>query len=170
MYIKVSIIGEQMSDCCVMPTQQCGSYIMARTSLFSMEWWWGPLCTRPTHLVGFFIVLAHWNNSPRVDMSLHSDTLSWFRANQSAFQLICVLSGKATNTNCIVSGLTRSNPLSTTLKATLHRRCDLYNWYPFMSKKLMLQGIKKQRCFSVFFPLIADVLCASIKYYIIYFR
>jgi hypothetical protein len=24
-----------------------------------------------------FIVLAHWNNSPRVDMSLHSDTLSW---------------------------------------------------------------------------------------------
>ena len=30
-----------------------------------------------------FIVLAHWNNSVRVDMSLHSDTLLWFRANQS---------------------------------------------------------------------------------------
>ena len=30
-----------------------------------------------------FIVLVHWNNSPRVDMSLHSDTLFWFRANQS---------------------------------------------------------------------------------------
>jgi hypothetical protein len=28
------------------------------------------------------IVLAHWNNSPRVDMSLHSDTLFWLRANQ----------------------------------------------------------------------------------------
>jgi hypothetical protein len=28
-------------------------------------------------------VLAHWNNSSRVDMSLHSDTLFWFRANQS---------------------------------------------------------------------------------------
>jgi hypothetical protein len=27
------------------------------------------------------IVLAHWNNSPCVDMSLHSDTLFWFRAN-----------------------------------------------------------------------------------------
>ena len=27
-----------------------------------------------------FIVLAHWNNSPLVDMSLHSDTLFWFRA------------------------------------------------------------------------------------------
>ena len=30
-----------------------------------------------------FIVLAHWNNNPRVDMSLHSDTLFWFRVNQS---------------------------------------------------------------------------------------
>jgi hypothetical protein len=35
-----------------------------------------------------FIVLAHWNNSPRVDMSLHSDTLSWFQANQSLFFLL----------------------------------------------------------------------------------
>jgi hypothetical protein len=25
----------------------------------------------------------HWNNSPRLDMSLHSDTLSWFRVDQS---------------------------------------------------------------------------------------
>jgi hypothetical protein len=25
-----------------------------------------------------FIVLAHWNNSPRIDMSLHSDTLFLF--------------------------------------------------------------------------------------------
>ena len=30
-----------------------------------------------------FIVLAHWNNSPRVEMSFHSDTLFWFRSNQS---------------------------------------------------------------------------------------
>jgi hypothetical protein len=30
-----------------------------------------------------FIVLAHWNNSPWVNMSPHSDTLSSFRANQS---------------------------------------------------------------------------------------
>ena len=35
-----------------------------------------------------FIVLAHWNNSPRVDMSLHSDTLFWFRANQSLIFLL----------------------------------------------------------------------------------
>jgi hypothetical protein len=35
----------------------------------------------------FFIVLAHWNNSPRVDLSLHSDTLFWFR-DQSLLVLL----------------------------------------------------------------------------------
>jgi len=40
------------------------------------------ICTRPTRLVRFFIVLAHWNNSPRIDMSFHSHTFSLFRANQ----------------------------------------------------------------------------------------
>ena len=37
-----------------------------------------------------FIVLAHWCNSPRVDMSLHSesDTLFWFRTNQSLLFLL----------------------------------------------------------------------------------
>ena len=34
-----------------------------------------------------FPVIAHWNNSPRTDMSPHSDTLSWFRAKQSLFFL-----------------------------------------------------------------------------------
>jgi len=57
-------------------------YMMARTS-YIQWWWWCLLCTRPTCLVGYFKVLAHWNSSPRVDMSLHSDTLSWFSwANQ----------------------------------------------------------------------------------------
>ena len=28
------------------------------------------------------IVLVHWNNSPRIFMSPHSELLSWFRANQ----------------------------------------------------------------------------------------
>ena len=55
-----------------------------------------------------FIVLAHWNNSPWVDMLLHSDTLSWFRANQSLLFLVntACLRGEATNTNFIVFGLT----------------------------------------------------------------
>ena len=39
-------------------------------------------------LSGILIELAHWNNSPWVDMSLHSDTLFWFRANQSLLFLL----------------------------------------------------------------------------------
>ena len=33
------------------------------------------------------VMLAHWNNSPWIDFSLHSDTLSWFRA-KSLFLLL----------------------------------------------------------------------------------
>jgi hypothetical protein len=33
-------------------------------------------------------VLFHWNNSARVEMSLHLDTLFWFRANQSLLFLL----------------------------------------------------------------------------------
>jgi hypothetical protein len=32
-----------------------------------------------------FIVLAHWNNSLRVDMSLHSETLFWLRADRQNY-------------------------------------------------------------------------------------
>jgi hypothetical protein len=39
------------------------------------------------------IALAYWNNSLRIDMSLHLDTLFWFRANQSLlflFNTVCL--------------------------------------------------------------------------------
>jgi len=52
--IKDYKIGVWVSDCCLTQTQQFFSYIMARTSQFSTRWWWCPLCTRPTRLVGFF--------------------------------------------------------------------------------------------------------------------
>jgi hypothetical protein len=56
-----------------------------------------------------FLVLAHWNNSLLIDMSLQSDTLLWYRANQSLLFLLnaAVLSEEATNTNCIVFDLVR---------------------------------------------------------------
>jgi hypothetical protein len=46
---------------------------------------WGTciFINRPTHWIIFFILLAHWTNSPRINMLLHSDTLSWFWAKQS---------------------------------------------------------------------------------------
>ena len=40
-----------------------------------------------------FIVLAHWNNSPRVDMPLHSDTLFRFPIKDSLsllFSAACI--------------------------------------------------------------------------------
>ena len=48
---------------------------------------WCQLCTRPTRLSLIFIVLAHWNNSPRIDMSTHPYTLSrWFGASSPLHQ------------------------------------------------------------------------------------
>ena len=47
----------------------------AKTCYITMSWW-VLLYTRPAHLV-----LAHWNNSPWIDMPPHSGTLSL--ANQS---------------------------------------------------------------------------------------
>jgi len=66
-----------VSDCCLMPCEQFLCHIVARTSYILTRWWWYPLCTRSTCLV-LLLVLPHWNNSARVNMSLHSDILSWF--------------------------------------------------------------------------------------------
>jgi hypothetical protein len=51
-------------------------------------------------------VLAHWNNSSQVDMLLHSNTLSWFRAHQSLL-LVLLLSRGAANTNFIALGVNK---------------------------------------------------------------
>ena len=68
--ITLTRVNEWVSHCCLAPSEQCFSYIMARTSYFSTGWWWCTLCL-------IFLELAHWSNSPRVDMTLHLDTLSW---------------------------------------------------------------------------------------------
>ena len=52
-------------------------------------------------------MLAHWNNSPQIDMLLHSGTLFWFRANQSLLLLLNAACLAEKNTNFIVFGLTR---------------------------------------------------------------
>jgi hypothetical protein len=59
---------------------------------------------------------AHWNNTLRIDISPHSDTLFWFWANPSLLFLLNVLNGEATNTNFIVFGLTRSGLEPTTYR------------------------------------------------------
>ena len=64
-----------------------------------------------------FIVLAHWCNSPRVDMSLHSNTVFWFRANQSLLFLLkaaCLVEKQ--QIPILVFGLIR-----TVLESTIYR-------------------------------------------------
>jgi hypothetical protein len=59
-------------------------------------------------------------------MSLHSDTFFWFRANLSFFFFLKrLLSGKATNTNFIVFGLTRPG-LEPTIYRTLGQHSNHY--------------------------------------------
>jgi hypothetical protein len=59
-------------------------------------WWRKPeypdKIARPTRWVRYFTVLAHWNNSPQVDMSVHSDKLSWIWDNQPLVSVCVTLS------------------------------------------------------------------------------
>jgi len=82
---------------------------MARTSYISTRRWIYPLCTRPTPLVGFFfIVLAYWNNSPKVFMSFtqkhcpDSKTTSIY-----SYTLILCFNGEIANNIYLVFGSTR---------------------------------------------------------------
>ena len=59
---------------------------------FPMKWWWGPLCTRPTCLIGSFIVLDHWHNSPQINMSPYSDTLSCYSESTNLWSFSLMLS------------------------------------------------------------------------------
>ena len=73
-----------------------------------------PICTS-----WIWIMLAHWNNSPRIDMSsvpLGHIILIPNRSVLALSPLWWVLSGEATNTNFIVFGLTRSG-----LEPTIYR-------------------------------------------------
>jgi len=67
-----------VSDDCLAPNEQFRSYILAWTR----QCWW---VDGVAFCWIFFIVIAHWNNSPHVDMSRHSDT---FRANQYMLLLL----------------------------------------------------------------------------------
>jgi hypothetical protein len=70
-----------------------------------------------------FIMLVHWNNNPWIDMSLHSDTLSWFRTNQSLFFLLndaCLAEKQQVPILKSLVWLDRgSNPWSTTLEPSM---------------------------------------------------
>jgi hypothetical protein len=67
-------------------------------------------------------MLAHWLNSQQVDVSPHSDTLSWFWAHETLILSppeSYMLDREAANTNCIVFGLTQKG-----LEPTIYRTWD----------------------------------------------
>jgi hypothetical protein len=78
---------EWVGDCCSTPAKWAIFLLLygENKRYISMRWWWYPLCTRAKRI---FAVLVHWKNTPRGDMSVHSDALSWFRANQSLLLLL----------------------------------------------------------------------------------
>jgi hypothetical protein len=124
-----------------------------------MRWW--SLCTNM--LSWIFIVLAHWNTGLRVDMSPHSETLSWFPVNLSLLFLLNAVSlTEKQQIQILVFGLTRY-PISLKINylhfciiskksyeckwtdsafvAVLHSRYSIvfnkeHNSYPEMSVKL----------------------------------
>jgi hypothetical protein len=86
----------------------------------STRFWWCPIWW----LIWIFILLAHWNNSPRVNMSLHLDTLFWFQTNQRLLVLrkaVCLSEKQKIPFFCKSLGWPDrvSNPQSTTFEASI---------------------------------------------------
>jgi hypothetical protein len=57
---------------------------------------------KPFMFIGTNRVLAHWSNSSRIDTSLHSKTLSLFRANQFLLLLLNVVCFTLTPECCVL--------------------------------------------------------------------
>ena len=112
-----------------------------------MKWWWGALRLRLTRLVVFFIVLDHWNNSLLIDMSPHSDTLSWFRDNQSWLFLLNAACSAQKKQIPILWSLVwsdrGSNPLSTVLETSTLVSSYVYTTYNIS------YVIKNKKCTSM---------------------
>jgi len=88
------------------------------------------------------MVLTQWNNSPRIDMSPHSDTLFWFQVNQSLlFLLNAACLAEKQQMPSIVFGLTLSGFESTFYSTRgeqeepvfifiiIHHEVSIYNLY-----------------------------------------
>ena len=72
-----------LSGCCLTPNQQFISYYHGENKLILNEIMMRSDLYWTNTSSWILTVLAHWNNSPRIDMSPHSDTLSRFRTNSS---------------------------------------------------------------------------------------
>ena len=103
-----------------------------------------------------FLVLADWNNNPRIDMSLHSDTISCFLANQSLLFLL--------NATCLaekqqipIFDLTRSG-----LEPTIYRTRDEHATSPMRLSSLEID----RRVLIIYLINFSSSLFMSYKYFI----
>ena len=111
------------SDYCLTPNEEFFSYSIERSNFIQ---WNGDDNVRfvlDQHANWIILVLAHWNNSPQVDMWLHSDTLFRFWPNQSLFiffNAACLSEKKQIPISSILVWPNRdSTPRSTTFKACM---------------------------------------------------
>ena len=98
-------------------------------------------------LGSIFKVLGHWNNYPRIDTFLHSDTLSWFRA----FALTpwyCVLSRDLSSKYQFYNSFVLNDRLEHTIYRTLldhdhanHYTTDAVRMYDFIDNRTSLSVI-----------------------------
>ena len=104
-----------------------------------------------------FIVIFHWNNSLQIDMSPHSDTLSWFQANHFivfVIKLCRVIEHKKCNQCCTVTQVYSQLVWILHDKHLLNKQLSIHyekngsNWYQY-NGFLILQCMST--CFMVFF-------------------
>ena len=101
---------------------------------FSLEWVSDCQTISRWEQVDSFIVLVHWNNSPRIDMSHHLDTLSWFRANQFMNWIyICLNPGLRRRTHQIQ--YLRFIPITSTIwsMTIVSINCKYKCWYAWVA-------------------------------------
>ena len=74
---KTRKAGSSLAHWSLVSEKKRNMYNSVQTRLFRVsEWLMSALNYRPIHTF-CFVVLAYWNNRPQVDMSLHSNTISW---------------------------------------------------------------------------------------------
>ena len=128
-----------MSDCCLEPSELPAIQFMAWTSYISMMMMMSTFFVLDQQMN--FIALADWNKRPHghiilissrllTETNVHTDTLSWFRANLS---LILLLNAAYLAENqqipiikCVVWPESISNPRSTVLETNITPRIKLF--------------------------------------------
>ena len=92
-----------------------------------------------------FYSAVHWSNNSRINMSQHSDTLSWFRVNQSLLFLLNAgcLAEKQQIPILLLYSLTRSGFEPTIYptrgKHASHNTIDAVNWELYRTSLVILK-------------------------------